>query len=258
VTISHLSTGSFDDADLLLVSPDGRSTMLMSDAQQGASGADWTLTFDDTATRQLPQLGFTGAPVVQPVNYDPQDDAMPSPAPAAPYGSTLATFKGADPNGQWKLYLADDTSNGKLTAINGGWSLNIALGDPLPANGSPAPAPTPTPTATPTPTPAPNAQRALSLTGLSVAPKAFKASKGAKVAYRLSRGARVKFTIARKVGARKFKKVRGTLSQAGKAGANHLRLKRRLAAGNYRITATAIDANGHAAASRSAAFRVTG
>ncbi len=60
---------------------------------------------------------------------------MQAPAPAPPYGSTLAPFEGVNPNGTWKLFILDETfvNNGFLPS----WSVNLTTekgadpGEPL-------------------------------------------------------------------------------------------------------------------------------
>ncbi len=46
------------------------------------------------------------------------------PGPAGPYATNMATFNGFSPNGDWTLYIQDDTS-GDFGVITGGWSLGI-------------------------------------------------------------------------------------------------------------------------------------
>src|SRR5882672_293124 len=52
---------------------------------------------------------------------------MPAPAPARPaagYSTNLGDFAGVNPNGQWKLYVRDDTfPDGGV--IEGGWILSL-------------------------------------------------------------------------------------------------------------------------------------
>src|SRR5262249_58409246 len=51
--------------------------------------------------------------------------SLPPPAPESPYGATLGVFTNlVNPNGDWKLYVADVGSATK-GAIDGGWQLGI-------------------------------------------------------------------------------------------------------------------------------------
>jgi hypothetical protein len=83
---------------------------------------------------------------------------------------------------------------------------------------------------------------------------------GARLSYRLSRAARVRFTIARREG-RRFVKLRGAFTHAGRAGTNRLRLSGRLARralrrGRYRLTATAVAPDGTRATPARVTFRI--
>jgi uncharacterized delta-60 repeat protein len=121
---------------------------------------------------------------------------------------------------------------------------------------------------------------------LRMRPRAFRAAKrgaslirvkakgGSVVSYRLSASGTVRFTIARRVVSRRcrgkhtsvaanrtcrvFKRVRGSLTHAGAAGTNKLRFtgrlaRRTLAAGTYRLTATAPNRS-----KRMVTFRIIG
>jgi subtilisin-like proprotein convertase family protein len=131
VTVSGLSHGSPDDVGLLLVSPTGQSTLLMTDSggvNTNVSGIN--LTFDDAASGFLPNGFF---PPLTSGTYKPSvgvssagclaPGSFPDPAPAGPYTSSLSVFNGSDPNGTWKLYVIDDSlgDRGSIT----GWSLTI-------------------------------------------------------------------------------------------------------------------------------------
>ena len=57
---------------------------------------------------------------------------MPAPAPAPSGESALSVFDGIDPNGTWKLYIADDsdqpledTGERGSSTLSGGWELQI-------------------------------------------------------------------------------------------------------------------------------------
>jgi subtilisin-like proprotein convertase family protein len=123
VALTNFGHASPDDADILLVAPNGRRIVLMSDVGGNTEVGSVSLTFDDTATNSLPD----NAPLVS-GTYKPTDfetgDTFPAPAPTgAPTGTTLNAFYGSVPNGIWKLFVVDD--NGNNFGSLGGWSLNI-------------------------------------------------------------------------------------------------------------------------------------
>jgi subtilisin-like proprotein convertase family protein len=139
VTVSGLSHTYPDDAGLLLVSPTGQSVILMSDSggdlDHPASGIN--LTFDEAASRPapdntklksrtyLPSRGTTTATppadCTAPASF-PLDATGTNP-PAGPYGTSLSVFNGTNPEGDWKLYVIDDSAvhTGSITS----WSLDI-------------------------------------------------------------------------------------------------------------------------------------
>ena len=117
------------DVDVLLVGPSGQKVILMSGAGQGEL-ANSTLTFDDSAAAALPDAGSQiVAGTWRPGNYLPAAN-LPAPAPANPYGSSLAVFNNGNANGIWKLFIADHTA-GDVGEITGGWSLAISLLTPV-------------------------------------------------------------------------------------------------------------------------------
>ncbi|MGH9309639.1 MAG: proprotein convertase P-domain-containing protein, partial [Vicinamibacterales bacterium] len=115
-SVTHSFTG---DLDILLVGPGGQKVMLMSDAGGSSSVSGVSLTFRDGA-------GVLTAPVstgtYSPVDQEP-GEVLPAPAPAGPYVTSLAQFNGTNPNGTWRLYVADD-GEGDVGSI-GGWSLLV-------------------------------------------------------------------------------------------------------------------------------------
>jgi subtilisin-like proprotein convertase family protein len=131
VTLTNLTHEFSYDVRALLVGPSGQTTLLMHEAggtfPDDAEVTDQTVTFDDAAPNFLPARIVSGT-------YKPTQaenacanvsaaTSLPAPAPAGPYGSTLADFNGTNPNGTWKLYVIDDIKNGDGDI--GGWSLDI-------------------------------------------------------------------------------------------------------------------------------------
>ncbi len=137
VNIIDLNHGFADDVGLLLVGPGGQSSLLMGDSGGSNSLTNVDLTFDDLATSGLPDsapivsgtylasLGTAGSPegLALPTSF-------PGPAPAGPYSTDLTSFAGAAANGQWNLYVLDDTSS-DTGSINSGWSIDIITTDPV-------------------------------------------------------------------------------------------------------------------------------
>lgn len=140
VTLNNLQHFWASDLDILLVSPDGRKFVVMSDI----GGADG---FDNPATITLSDAGATdlaNAPVPIPSGtYRPTNlesgDAFPLSAPSAPYNEPApagnaafaSVFNNANPNGTWRLYVLDDSS-GAGGSMAGGWCLNITTAAPAP------------------------------------------------------------------------------------------------------------------------------
>ena len=130
VSLSLLNHTWPDDLDILLVGPQGQTTLLMSDAGSGYSLVNAMLTFDDAAAAQLPDSAQITSGTWRPTDYEP-GDVFPAPAPAGTYVASLATFKGTNPNGTWMLYVYDDAP-GDFGNIAGGWALQLSLpGSPV-------------------------------------------------------------------------------------------------------------------------------
>jgi uncharacterized delta-60 repeat protein len=111
------------DVDVLLVSPTGQKMVLMSDAGSSFGVTNLTLTFEDVATANLPELAPLTSASFKPTDYAPAD-SFAAPAPAGPYATNLAVFNGFSPNGTWSLYIVDDTDQNFGNIVNG-WTLNF-------------------------------------------------------------------------------------------------------------------------------------
>ena len=128
VTLNRINHVSAADIDVLLVSPNGKSIILMSDIN-GAATAD-TVTFDDAAASPITSISDG--------TFRPNDlsdtgtDAFFGAAPARPYHPAfegLSRFNSFSPNGEWRLFVVDD-AQGAAGSIEGGWSLDITTTTP--------------------------------------------------------------------------------------------------------------------------------
>ena len=141
ITVLNGLTGSFkitvavngifhphaSDLDMLLVGPGGQNVMLMSDVAGAADLQNATLTFDDAASGQIPNIsgGLVPTGTYRPTNHI-VPDALPAPAPAAPHGSALAVFSGTNSSGTWRLFIRDHFNVvGGNGAVTGGWCLTM-------------------------------------------------------------------------------------------------------------------------------------
>jgi uncharacterized repeat protein (TIGR01451 family) len=116
-----------EDIDVLLVAPGGQNTILMSDPRGGNNLADnIDLQFDDAAPFIPCDSGVLTSGTYHPTDCpnDFGNDTFPAPAPAGPYTATLSVFNSIDPNGAWKLFARDDTSQDS-GSINNGWTLTL-------------------------------------------------------------------------------------------------------------------------------------
>jgi hypothetical protein len=127
-----------DDVDVLLVGPGGQKFIVLSDAggNTRTNLGPHALSFIDSATTTIPDAGPLAAGTYKPVNYE-ATDTFDAPAPTGPYSSPApsgsATFAstfgtdGAAMNGNWSLYIRDDT--GADVGTISGWKLTFEAND---------------------------------------------------------------------------------------------------------------------------------
>jgi hypothetical protein len=148
VSTIDLASQFGDDIDMLLLGPNGVRVMLMSDSC-GTSifdHEDWT--FEDAAPGYLPDKGPCASgqqTSFRPTNYEEPgpagiDNFVPGGGPAGPYETALFLFDGSSPDGNWELFMRDDTPNELPGFELAGWTLNLEI--------QPPPEPSPSPTAT--------------------------------------------------------------------------------------------------------------
>jgi subtilisin-like proprotein convertase family protein len=130
VTLTGVTSPTPSNLDVLLVSPDQHSVLLMSDAGGTGDLDHVNLSFGDGATGALPQSEQITTGNYKPSNYAGNDGALDTislapPEPPADRPTTFAAaFSGGDPNGEWDLYVIDDETGGTSTVA--GWSLTVA------------------------------------------------------------------------------------------------------------------------------------
>jgi subtilisin-like proprotein convertase family protein len=122
VTLRGYNHGFPDNVDVMLVAPDGSSTVLMSDSGGATDAASLTLKFDDQASGTTPDGSTIESGTFKPVNYG-AGDAFPL-LGAAPATVGLAQLNGGNPNGEWLLYVVDDTAT-SVGAFSGGWDMEL-------------------------------------------------------------------------------------------------------------------------------------
>jgi hypothetical protein len=138
VTLNNLSHTLPDDLDVLLVGPNGQTTILISDIGGTTPAVGVNLKLDSEASHSLLDAGPLVSGTFKPSNSGTAVDTFRSSAPAGPYGTSLSQFKGIDPNGPWSLYINDDRNTQSGTI--GSWNLEITL-ECAPSVVAPAPPP---------------------------------------------------------------------------------------------------------------------
>jgi hypothetical protein len=122
--LNGFSSNTPSGAQVLLVGPQGQKTILMGEACGGTDVTGLTFNFTDGAATTLPNncVGQSGS--FKPTDNGPTG-SMPSPAPAAPYPTTLSGFNGTVANGTWTLFVRDVLIGGDSPGLSAGWTLQI-------------------------------------------------------------------------------------------------------------------------------------
>lgn len=130
VTLNNLNHTFPDDMDILLVGPTGQAVVLMSDVGGNTAVAGATIIVDDAG------IPFPDSSPISSGTYSPRDfggvpDNFQPPAPQGTFQNPprLSLFNGLSPNGNWFLYVIDD-SDEQVGSIQGGWSLTITTSIP--------------------------------------------------------------------------------------------------------------------------------
>lgn len=123
ITLVNFSHNRPDHVDILLVAPNGLSTLIMSDVGGSDNADNLTIVLDDQAFAALPLTSQLTSGTFRPTSDGPLD-TLPAPAPVSGSSVALSTFNGTNPNGQWQLFIRDDT-NGQNGELAGGWTLQI-------------------------------------------------------------------------------------------------------------------------------------
>lgn len=134
VTVSNFSHQFPNDVQMLLAAPSGQNIVLMAHNGGATPVNNLTFTFDDSASAPLPITSDVNPVTLASGTYLPTDDglALPfaNPAPSKTSGTMLSTFNGLSPNGNWALYVFDN-SPGDSGSIANGWSLNLSSITPV-------------------------------------------------------------------------------------------------------------------------------
>jgi uncharacterized repeat protein (TIGR01451 family) len=132
VTLSNLYHTWPADIDMLLVSPGGQKTLLMAKCGGGNVISRVNLTFDDQAASNLTSSMIVSG-TNKPTSLAASTPTFLVPAPPGPYTTNLSTFNGSNPNGDWSLYVIDD-SHLNTGIVSNGWTLKINTAAAAPAD----------------------------------------------------------------------------------------------------------------------------
>ncbi|MDQ3742314.1 MAG: hypothetical protein M3389_15385, partial [Actinomycetota bacterium] len=118
------------DVDMFVEGPGGQKAWLMSDAcPVDHKLVVWTV--DDEAPNAFSTGEVCSSGSYRAANYDGEPDGFPAPAPAPPGGTatSLSAFDLTDPDGTWRLWIADNGEGGQ-GFVHSGWDLQMTTRAP--------------------------------------------------------------------------------------------------------------------------------
>lgn len=125
VTLNGLSHTWVSDVNVLLVAPGGQKVLLMANTNGSSNASNNTLTFVSDVAPTLPVSNVDVVSGIYTCSVYAPPAALPAPAPAGPYATTLAPLTGAAADGNWSLYVWDDVA-GDAGSIANGWSITFS------------------------------------------------------------------------------------------------------------------------------------
>jgi uncharacterized repeat protein (TIGR01451 family) len=130
ISLNNLSHTYPDDIGAIVVHPSARPSVLMAHAGGGLAASHLNLTFDRSASVAVPDESQLTSTRYSPAAYGSYAFPTNFTLPAGPYSANMAAFEGVDPNGNWQLFMADD-SQGDNGNVAGGWTISITTGTPV-------------------------------------------------------------------------------------------------------------------------------
>lgn len=124
LTFDGFSHTAPQDLDIMLVAPNGQASVVMSDVGGNFRLGGISFTLDDDASQTLPAANaIVDGGVYRPLNIG-QNEIFTAPAPTGLITKQDLRFPGIDPNGNWSLFIRDD-SPVDVGLIGNGWTLTL-------------------------------------------------------------------------------------------------------------------------------------
>lgn len=133
VTLNGFSHTFPDDVDIMLIAPNGTNAIILSDVGGEFTTENVNISLDDAAAAALPDESPISSGTYRPTDFE-SNDLFVSPAPSTSANTALSTFNGIDANGDWRLYVIDDTEGDAGNIDN--FTLTIQTAPPTAASGS--------------------------------------------------------------------------------------------------------------------------